>query len=98
MGGIGVSTRSPQGEGVASSVQPTTLPGTVVDEIVRQLGIVTGRQELADKQIPLADDVEVTITRQSNNDPQTNSLTVTRLRGGAVYRLTFGNSVLDVAP
>jgi hypothetical protein len=97
MGGIGISFQS-QEEGVSPSIPLINLPQKVVDEIANQLGIISARQELAETKIALPDDTEVAITRLSNKDPLTNSLTLTKLGGGTSYRLKCGNTTVDITP
>ena len=89
MGGIGISVSQ---DGENSNL--TSLPGKVVEEIARQLGIrsAESRQELAASQVNLPDDTEVTITRLSTGS----SLTITKLAGSDTYRLKHQNSSVDV--
>lgn len=91
MGGIGISIKG------SPSTLLTSFPQRVVDEIANKLGISTvAKGSLAGGKIDLPEDVEVEITRRSNPDPLTNSLTITKLSGGAGYRLRYGNTTTDI--
>lgn len=95
MGGIGISLHS-QGGARSTSTPLTSLPDKVVNEIARQLGIVSAEsmQALTGGKMNLPDDVEVTITRLSNSD----SCTIEKLGGGATYRLKYRNTTVDITP
>jgi hypothetical protein len=93
MGGIGITIKG------GPSTHLTHLPQRVVDQIASKLGIsAIGKAALAEGTMDLPEGVEVEITRLSNADPLTNSLTIRKLPGGAGYRLRYGNTMTEDVP
>lgn len=95
MGGIGVTIHSKEGKKSPSSTPVLRLPKEVVDEIARQLGISEeAKLALTAGTCDLPDNVDVTITRMSNNE----ILTVKKVDRGATYRVTYRDESIDVKP
>jgi hypothetical protein len=89
MGGIGVSING------LPDTELTSLPNNVLNEIAAALKISQiGRDSLAKGKIDLPENVEVEITRKTNGD----SCTLTKLPGGAGYRLKYKDKTIDIPP
>jgi hypothetical protein len=99
MGGIGISMGSQESK-VSASSSLAALPDKVIEQIAAQLGIVKpesiskARESLVAEKLDLPDGAEVTLTRRSTGD----SLTLTKLGGGATYRLKLKDKTVDVTP
>jgi hypothetical protein len=93
MGGIGIKIKG------APSTHLTHLPQKVVDQIASRLGIsAIGQASLVEGTMDLPENVEVEITRLSNADPLTSSMTIRKLPGDAGYRIRYGNTITEDVP
>jgi hypothetical protein len=91
MGGIGISSDSPETEG-SPSTPPANLPPEVVEDIASKLGIVTAATRQALSEISLPEGAAVTITRKINND----QLTLKKQPGGSLYDVTYKGTTTKI--